>query len=123
MSRHRDYQPTIERARSHAEVAERRIAKLREKADENHREMLRQKAAARVATEEADALRDRNAALEQSNRDLRAENRAQRAKLESIGLVVDAMRQDLEVARHPWRTAWRGLRERAAGMFRKWEEA
>lgn len=123
MSRQRDYQPTIDRARNQAEISERRIAKLREKADENHREMLRQKAAARLADEEADALRDRNAALEQSIRDLKRDNANLRTEREGIYAVVQVMREDLEAAQHPWRTFWRKARERAAGMFRKWEEA
>jgi len=76
MSRHRDYQPTIERARSQAEVAQRREAKLREKKDEFHREMLRAQAAARIAGEEADHLREQVTILESMVRDLRSERGA-----------------------------------------------
>lgn len=95
----RDYQPTIDRARSHAEVAERRIAKLREKKDEIHREMLRAQAAARIANEEADALRDRITGLEQSARDLRRELTNARHGRKAADDLIEALERDLAAAR------------------------
>jgi predicted nucleic acid-binding Zn-ribbon protein len=123
VSRQRDYQPTIDRARNQAEIAQRREAKLRERKDECHREMLRAQAAARIASEEADALRDRNLGLEQSVRDLRRDNAQLRGERDNVYVAVEAMRQDLDEAAHPWRTAWRGLRERVREMLRIGAEA
>lgn len=73
MSRQRDYQPTIDRARSQAEIADRRITKIRAQKDECHREMLRAQAAARIAGEEADHLREQVTILESIVRDLKAD--------------------------------------------------
>ena len=115
MSRHRDYQPTIDRARSQAEIAQRREAKLREKKDECHREMLRAQAAARIANEEADALRDRILGMEQSARDLRRENANLRSERESLYAIAADMRQQLEALD---RTSWRRIAERVRGAFR-----
>ncbi len=111
MTRARDYQPTLDRAAGAAERAARKISRLQEKADDHHREMLRAQAAARIAGEEADALRDRITGLEQSVRDLKRENAKQRASLETRGRIVHEMSMELDEARHPFRTAWRRLRE------------
>jgi len=99
MSRQRDYQPTIERARNQAEIAQRREAKLREKRDECHREMLRAQAAARIAGEEADALRDRIIGLEQSVRDLRSENKRLATDRGTLVRTITQAQADLAEAR------------------------
>lgn len=123
MSRQRDYQPTIDRARNQAEIAQRREAKLRERKDECHREMLRAQAAARIADEEAQALRDRNLALEQSARDLRGENKRLAVDRGTLVRALTQAQADLDAAKHPLRTAWRGLRERVREMLRIGAEA
>lgn len=123
MSRQRDYQPTIERAAGQAERAARQISRLQEKADGHHREMLRAQAAARIAGEEADALRDRIVGLENSNRDLRSENKRLRADRDGVQRIVSAMRQDLEGAKHPWRAAWQRLCAWVRDMMRIGAEA
>lgn len=115
MSRHRDYQPTIDRARNQAEIAQRREAKLREKRDECHREMLRAVAAARIANEEADALRDRITGLEQSVRDLRQRNSNLVGEREGLYTAVAEMRRELEAATRPW---WQALVDRVRDCFR-----
>jgi len=99
MSRQRDYQPTIDRARNQAEIAQRREAKLREKRDECHREMLRAQAAARIAGEEADALRDRIIGLEQSVRDLRSENKRLATDRGTLVRTITQAQADLAEAR------------------------
>lgn len=119
MSRHRDYQPTIDRARSQAEIAQRREAKIREKKDECHREMLRAVAAARIANEEADALRDRITGLEQSVRDLRNYNARMRQQNESDAAFISGLYRDLEAAQHPWRTRFLRLK---AWVGERWRE-
>ena len=111
MTRARDYQPTLDRAAGAAERAARKISRLQEKADDHHREMLRATAAARIANEEADALRDRITGLEQSNRDLRSENKRLKQDGDASRTIIAALRQRLEHAEHPWRSAWRRLRE------------
>jgi len=98
MSRQRDYQPTIDRARNQAEIAQRREAKLREKRDECHREMLRAQAAARIAGEEANALRDRIIALEQSVRDLRRDNASLRSQRDDVTIIVASLRKTIDDA-------------------------
>lgn len=117
MSRRRDYQPTIDRARSQAEIAQRREAKLREKKDDCHREMLRAQAAARIAGEEAEALRDRIVGLEQSARDLRSENTSLKKRVGSLSVELGAIHEARLTAerRSIWwhLQAWAGERWRA----------
>jgi uncharacterized coiled-coil DUF342 family protein len=115
MSRQRDYQPTIDRARSQAEIAKAREAKIRAKKEECHRDMLRAQNAARIANEEADALRDRILGLEQSVRDVRSHNMALRRECESAAAVIVGLRQDLKAVEQSW---WRAAVERARGAFR-----
>jgi uncharacterized coiled-coil DUF342 family protein len=120
MSRHRDYQPTIDRAYSQIEIAQRREAKLREKKDECHREMLRAQNAARIANEEADALRDRITGLEQSVRDLRGDNAKLSRELKSERDFIHTMRLEAEARAKPW---WDGMREWFRDMLRIGAEA
>jgi predicted nucleic acid-binding Zn-ribbon protein len=123
MSRQRDYQPTIDRARNQAEIAQRREAKLRERKDECHREMLRAQAAARIASEEADALRDRKRSLEQGILDFRSEIYHLKNYCSALDRALTQAQADLDAAKHPWRTAWRGMRERVREMMTRAEEA
>ncbi len=116
MNRTRDFQPTVERARGQAERAQRKLSRAYEKADDHHREMLRATAAARIANEEADALRDRNAALEQSCRALRRENWTLRVERDATHEKWVSITRELERlaewAELPlWRRSWRRLRE------------
>lgn len=113
MSRQRDYQPTIERARNQAEIAKAREAKIRAKKDECHRDMLRAQAAARIADEEADHLREQVVILESIKRDLRAENGR-------LGMTIGALRAELREAQaHPLRATWRRLRAWAGERWRE----
>ena len=126
MSRARDYQPTLDRAAGAAERAARKISRLQEKADDHHREMLRATAAARIANEEADALRDRITGLEQSVRDLRAVAREVRTErdqaLQNWALAVKdvaSLQERLRGKASPWRR----LREWVREAMQRVEEA
>lgn len=123
MSRHRDYQPTIDRARSQVEVAKLREAKLRAKSDDYHRAMLRAQVAARIADEEAQALRDRFTGLEQSVRDLRRDNKALAEDRGRLVRLVTKAHDDLDRARHPLLAAWFKVREWFADMLKIGAEA
>jgi uncharacterized coiled-coil DUF342 family protein len=123
MSRQRDYQPTIDRANNRVEIARSRESRLREKSDENHRAMLRAQVAARIAGEEADALRDRITGLEQSVRDLRKDNAHLRADRKSAYELVGKMSEELDAVAHPWRSLARRAREWVRDMMRIGVEA
>lgn len=113
MSRQRDYQPTIDRARSQAEIAKAREAKIRAKRDECHRDMLRAQAAARIADEEADHLREQVVILESMVRDLRGERGA-------LGRTIGSLRAELrETQAHPIRATWRRLKAWAGERWRE----
>lgn len=117
MSRQRDYQPTIDRARKQAEIATGRESKLRERADRNHRDMLRAQTEARIAVEEADHLREQVVILESIKRDLRNENG-------KLGMTIGALRAELvDTQRRPWRSAVRRVQGWVRDMMRIGAEA
>lgn len=113
MSRQRDYQPTVDRAQAQAERAAKKISGLRLKADDHHREMLLAIAAARIANEEADALRDRITGLEQSVRDLRSENNSLKKRVGSLAVELCTLHEVrlAEERRSKWNRLRKWLRE------------
>jgi chromosome segregation ATPase len=118
MSRHRDYQPIIDRAYGQIEIAQRREAKLRERKDECHREMLRAQNAARMADEEVAYLREQLAGLEFSARDLRRRNAQLVVDKTAADNAVARLVGELDEARHPLRTKLRRLKAWAGGRWR-----